>query len=268
MTANFMLFYDRIDDAYRYDQAPPSIQPKRYDFCRVVFSGEVGSIPKEFFLPNKHFKVTFDLALTGHFSALFDREKYKPTETTRIPSEVWDDIAKHNHKLLQKGGRLQAVGVLKTDHWIDKHSGEERSRNVMRITKLLSDEEFLQLAYILNDIDAPSKGDAMSDNFDSGFSSDFPDLDDHFENDQRRYDDKAAVAPTSNNLSNGHRKPLNRLMKLGSESVVSQQMGRRSSSNRFRIVNPPPLQDENNHDDDVHGHNDDDHGNDGALKTG
>lgn len=170
-----MLFINTDDDDHdsAFDQAPRSVLPGRHDFCRIVFSGQVGSIPKEIYLTNGHYKVTFDLALTGHFSALHERERYSPTETSWIPSEVWDDIAKYNHKLLQKGARLQAVGVLKTDRWVDKGSGEERRKNIMRITKLLTDEEFLQLADILNDIHASTKDDAMTDHFDSGLSSDF-----------------------------------------------------------------------------------------------
>lgn len=163
-----MLFSNMDDEASR------SVLPGRCDFCRIVFSGQVGSIPKEIYLTNGHYKVTFDLALTGHFSALHERERYSPTETSWIPSEVWDDVAKYNHKLLQKGARLQAVGVLKTDRWVDKTSGEERRKNIMRITKLLTDVEFLQLAAILNDIHGSTKGNVMSDHFDSGFSSDFP----------------------------------------------------------------------------------------------
>lgn len=172
------MLFSNMDDHYdgdgAGDQAPRSMLPGRCDFCRTVFSGQVGSIPKEIYLTNGHYKVTFDLALTGHFSALHEREKYSPTETSWIPSEVWDDVAKYNHRLLQKGARLHAVGVLKTDRWVDKGSGEERRKNIMRITKLLTDEEFLQLAGMLNDIHASAKGDVMLDHFDSGISSDFP----------------------------------------------------------------------------------------------
>lgn len=168
------MLFSNMDDDGVYDQALRSVLPGRCDFCRVVFSGQVGSIPKEIYLTNGHYKVTFDLALTGHFSALHERERYSPTETSWIPSEVWDDTAKYNHKLLQKGARLQAVGVLKTDRWVDKTSGEERRKNIMRITKLLTDVEFLQLAAILNDIHGSTKGNVISDHFDSDISSDFP----------------------------------------------------------------------------------------------
>jgi len=92
--------------------------------------------------------------------------------------------------LLKKDGRLQAVGFLKTDRWIDRNSGEQRRKNNMRITKLLSDEEFLQLTDILNSIDMPARGGDSEDYFDSGFSSDFPELEDHFEN-HRHIEDMA-----------------------------------------------------------------------------
>jgi hypothetical protein len=41
--------------------------PSRKDMCRVFISGVIGSDPRETYLKNGHYVVSFSLAIVGHY---------------------------------------------------------------------------------------------------------------------------------------------------------------------------------------------------------
>lgn len=85
------------------------------------------------------------IAIQGHYKPLFESEKEKVKETVWLTCEIWDEKARESFLsgYLQKGKYVRGVGNLIVSKWIDKNDGEEKSKNILRINKiLLSDEEF------------------------------------------------------------------------------------------------------------------------------
>jgi single-stranded DNA-binding protein len=116
------------------------------------------------------------LAVVGHFKAVHQQEYYKPAETMWISVELWDDLAKSHYADIKKGHVLRGVGYLILNKWIDKLNGEERKMYKMRVTKLLSSEEFSTVNALLEH--TGSGAHVHVDDSDSAFANDHPALPD------------------------------------------------------------------------------------------
>jgi single-stranded DNA-binding protein len=128
------------------------------------------------------------LAVVGHFKAVHQQEYYKPAETMWISVELWDDLAKSHYADIKKGHVLRGVGYLILNKWIDKLNGEERKMYKMRVTKLLSSEEFGTVNALLEDtVGATRSGTGvLVDDSDSAFASDHPALPDQSSDEHTR----------------------------------------------------------------------------------
>lgn len=80
--------------------------------CRVFISGIVGFDAKEQYLKNGHYVINFSLAVVGHFKAIHDWERYKPTETMWVNAEIWDEEAKSNLMNIRKGTSFGGIGLV------------------------------------------------------------------------------------------------------------------------------------------------------------
>lgn len=134
------------------DQMPPpqierSTTPSRYDICRMYVTGVIGTEPKETYLANGHYVINFALATTGHFTSQHEWERYKPTETMWLSSEIWDDEAKKglNEGIIRKGAKFAGLGTLIFNKWQDKMTGEDRKILKCRILEILDRDDIEQL---------------------------------------------------------------------------------------------------------------------------
>jgi len=93
------------------------------------------------------------MAVQGHYQPLFESEKEKVKDTMWLTCEIWDDKAREPFLKgsFLKGKSIRGIGNLIVSKWIDKNDGEEKSKNILRINKLLLDEEeFQNISNILN----------------------------------------------------------------------------------------------------------------------
>lgn len=84
--------------------------------------------------------------MVGHFAAAHEGERFKPTETMWLPSEVWDDLARENNQFTRRGAQVNAIGNLLSSKWVDKATGEERKQFRFRISKFLNEKDFKMLS--------------------------------------------------------------------------------------------------------------------------
>jgi single-stranded DNA-binding protein len=198
---------DGYSQGNSYIKPQPDIRseiPSRFDTCLLIVTGIIGFEPKETYLKNGHYVLNFPVAIVGHFGAVHEWERFKPTETMWLPSEVWDDLAKSHLSILRKGSKIRTVGTLLSNKWTDKNTGDERKQFKYRITKLLTEEELKDMSNILEinfDLPASTASIFSSDGqvSDSNFQSDFPAIDSQV-NSGYYYADQAVVAtPTTFN---------------------------------------------------------------------
>jgi len=140
----------------------------RRDTCRLLVSGVIGADPKETFLAiDNNFVLNFPLAVVGHFSAIHDWERYKPTETMWLSCEVWNDEARAHQSNMRKGAPLSGLATLIFNRWTDKVTNEERKMIKARFTNILSKED-------LADMLGSSGIEDMSPSGNSGFADELP----------------------------------------------------------------------------------------------
>ena len=118
-----------------------STVPSRTDTCMILLSGIVGTEPKEAYLSNGHYVINFSLAVVGHYTPVHEWERFKPTETMWMNSEIWDDLAKEQIGNIRKGSKFSGIGKLILNKWTDKTSGEERKLYKSRILKIMQQDE-------------------------------------------------------------------------------------------------------------------------------
>lgn len=157
-----------------------SLIPQRKDVMQMFLSGVVGSDPRETYLSNGHFVINFSMAVTGHFEAVHDWEKYKPAETMWLNCEVWDEEAKHQQQYLRKGVPVSALAYMIFNKWTDKTTGEEKKQYKIRITNIL-DPSDMQIMLASSGIQDLVPQDDASEPSDSGFADHSPDMYDQFE---------------------------------------------------------------------------------------
>ena len=162
--------------------AERSTIPMRRDTCRLLVSGVVGGDPKETFLAiDNNYVLNFPLAVVGHFNAVHDWEKFKPTETMWLSCELWNDEARRHAANIYKGAPLSGIATLIFNKWTDKTTGEERKMFKARLTNVLTAEELAEMLGssgiedLVNDSDS---GAAYGEDpgGGSGFANDSPDM--------------------------------------------------------------------------------------------
>lgn len=110
------------------------------------------------------------MAFVGHYEAQHEWERYKPTETMWVSAEIWDDSAKLYRSQIKKGGNVKCVGHLISNKWTDKNSGEERKQFRFRISRILSEKEFVDITNLLES-DSTTNSRTLSTEDDSSFST-------------------------------------------------------------------------------------------------
>jgi len=162
------------DGGMAQERTERSLVPTRRDTCRLFLSGVLGNEPKETYLAvGNNYVLNFPLAVTGHFNAIHDWEKYKPAETMWMSCEVWNDEARAHQSNLYKGASISGVATLIFNKWTDKTTGEERKMTKVRFTNIMSAEEMAEMlgSSGIEDL-SPSYGDDPSG---SSFASEAPD---------------------------------------------------------------------------------------------
>ena len=140
----------KMQDASESQEAVPyerSMIPSRKDICRTYITGVIGTDPRVTYLANGHYVVNFALATTGHFSAQHEWERYKPTDTMWLSTEMWDTQAKQGiaSGLIAKGSRFGGMGHLIFNKWVDKTTGEDRKQFKLRVLQVMSREEMEEM---------------------------------------------------------------------------------------------------------------------------
>ena len=156
------------DDGMMENKEERSTVPSRTDTCMILLSGIVGTEPKETYLSNGHYVVNFAMAVVGHYTPVHEWERFKPTETMWINSEIWDDLAKEQIGNIRKGSKFSGIGKLIFNKWTDKISGEERKIFKSRILKVMQQDE---LASITESMELDENGNNDFNNYDQEMSN-------------------------------------------------------------------------------------------------
>lgn len=181
------------------DMPAKSTVPSRFDVCRLLLSGVIGSDTKEAYLSNGHYVVNFGLAMVGHFEAVHEWEKQKPVETTWLSCEIWDDEAKAHVGSLRKGMKLSGLGTLILNKWVDKSTGEEKKMFKARILKVLTPEDLNDKLLNMGEPELTSSNASSFTENDSAFSQDHPPQESQFSPDEAMRGNR--------NQFNGSKKP-------------------------------------------------------------
>ena len=251
-----------------FTQVPRFEMPSRYDTCKLLISGVVGTDPKEIYLKSGHYVVNFavsivysplahsvsqiitllvlQLAVVGHFRPIHQQEQLKAAETMWLSMEMWDDLAKKNYANIKKGRPVRGVGYVIQNKWTDKDTGEERKMYKVRITKMMAAEEFDKVSELLQDVDdSRNSGEPLSDVSDTGFSSSFPTNDDQTDEFDDLPRDSANTMHRTQVESNGgytYRKVSSSGMHLTTHQQPPQQQHRAHQSPPVRNTQPPPVE--------------------------
>uniref|UniRef100_B8HPH8 Single-stranded DNA-binding protein n=1 Tax=Cyanothece sp. (strain PCC 7425 / ATCC 29141) TaxID=395961 RepID=B8HPH8_CYAP4 len=114
----------------------------------VTLVGRVGSDPDVKFFESGSVKCSLNLAVRR-----FGRNRDEPDWFTL---ELWEREAKTAADYVRKGSLIGITGSLKFDHWQDRNTGMERSRPVIRVSRL-------ELLGSKQDVDSSSGGDFGGD---------------------------------------------------------------------------------------------------------
>ena len=71
-----------------------------------------------------------------------------------LKAEAWNEIAKEAVEI-PKGTKIQVIGKLLVNKWIDKGTGEERKNNVFRITRFLDEQQIEAIDKSLAELHPP-----------------------------------------------------------------------------------------------------------------
>jgi single-strand DNA-binding protein len=100
-------------------------------FNTVHLTGRIGNDPELKYLDDGKVVVNLSLATKRKYHYLERKEENINSgedETDWFGLEIWGQTAEFVAKYVEKGSRVSVVGSLQLDQWIDKESGESRSR--------------------------------------------------------------------------------------------------------------------------------------------
>jgi len=100
---------------------------------KVILVGNLGKDPEVRYLDNERAVAQFSIATSDSYT---DRQGQKVVNTEWHNIELWDGLAKVAEQYLKKGDQVYIEGSIKTDKWVAKDTGENRSRVIIRARTL------------------------------------------------------------------------------------------------------------------------------------
>lgn len=100
---------------------------------KVILVGNLGKDPEVRYLDNERAVAQFSIATSDSYT---DRQGQKVVNTEWHNIEIWDGLAKVAEQYLKKGDQVYIEGSIKTDKWVAKDTGENRSRVIIRARTL------------------------------------------------------------------------------------------------------------------------------------
>jgi len=100
---------------------------------KVILVGNLGKDPEVRYLDKERAVAQFSIATSDSYT---DRQGQKVVNTEWHSIEMWDGLAKVAEQYLKKGDQVYIEGSIKTDKWVAKDTGENRSRVIIRARTL------------------------------------------------------------------------------------------------------------------------------------
>ena len=100
---------------------------------KVILVGNLGKDPEVRYLDNERAVAQFSIATSDSYT---DKQGQKVVNTEWHSIEMWDGLAKVAEQYLKKGDQVYIEGSIKTDKWVAKDTGENRSRVIIRARTL------------------------------------------------------------------------------------------------------------------------------------
>jgi single-strand DNA-binding protein len=111
------------------------MKPVRGTINSVQVMGWLGSDPEVRVLTSGATLCRFNVA-TKYYGAQ-DESGNRVVETQWIAIETWEKLAELCNTYMHKGSRVLVEGSMRTDNWMDKESGQPRSRSYIRAANVL-----------------------------------------------------------------------------------------------------------------------------------
>ena len=163
--------------------------------------------------------------MVGHFKPIHELEYFKPAEAMWISVELWDDLAR-DYAQVRRGNMVHGVGYMVQNKWIDKLNGEERKMYKMRLTKIMSSDEFSHITSIFEETVGDKKHTERSrciTDADSSFWNEAPVEPDQTAHTHKAVDSFAATGISIPRFSsiNNHLSSINGFVSGGSSNMNS-----------------------------------------------
>ena len=92
---------------------------------KVILIGRLGNTPELRYTTANHAVAELRIAVNRVYT---DKSGQRQEKTDWFGVEVWDKQAENAERYLQKGREVYVEGRLATDEWIDKDSGQKRTK--------------------------------------------------------------------------------------------------------------------------------------------
>ena len=92
---------------------------------KVILIGRLGNTPELRYTTSNHAVAELRIAVNRVYT---DRSGQRQEKTDWFGVEVWDKQAENAERYLQKGREVYVEGRLATDEWVDKDTGQKRSK--------------------------------------------------------------------------------------------------------------------------------------------
>jgi single-strand DNA-binding protein len=99
----------------------------------LTFAGNLTRDPELRFTPSGQPVCQFTVAATGRTKR---GDKWVDDETTFIDCQAWGLLAENIAETCTSGTRVVVSGMLKTEHWQDRTTGEDRRRQRLNVDEL------------------------------------------------------------------------------------------------------------------------------------
>lgn len=92
---------------------------------KVILIGRLGNTPELKYTTTNHAVTELRLAVSRSFTG---KDGQRQEKTDWFSVEVWDKQAENAERYLQKGREVYVEGRLATDEWVEKDSGQKRTK--------------------------------------------------------------------------------------------------------------------------------------------
>jgi single-strand DNA-binding protein len=99
----------------------------------VTFAGNLTRNVELRFIPSGQPVCQFTVASTGRTRR---GEQWVDDETTFLDCQAWGLLAENISETCEQGTRVLVTGTLKTEHWTDRATGEERRRQRLAVDEI------------------------------------------------------------------------------------------------------------------------------------